>query len=163
MRSPFLICLFCSIACASPHAESRETASRITVADERAIRAVDSSYVAAWLRDDTAGVLATLAPDVVLMPAGQHPLATSGEVRGFWWPADGSHTKILTFDRHIDELAGEGDVAWTRGTDSLTFTYQKAGSAAAATGNRTMTLALLRRQPDGQWRISRMMWGMRTR
>jgi hypothetical protein len=27
-----------------------------------AIRALDSSYVAAWLRDDTAAVLATLAP-----------------------------------------------------------------------------------------------------
>ena len=161
MRSVFLAFLIGSTACAS-RAESDKSPSPISEADKNAIRAVDSSYVASWLRDDTAGVLATLAPDVVLMPAGQHPLATNDEIRGFWWPADGSHTKILTFDRHIDELAGEGNVAWTRGTDSLTFRYQKAASAPVAMGNRTMTIAILRRQPDGKWRISRMMWGTRT-
>ena len=72
---------------------------QFTVDDERAIRHVDSAYVAAWLRDDTAAVLQTLAPDVVLMPAGQRPLATPNDIRAFWWPGDGTHTKILAFDR----------------------------------------------------------------
>ncbi len=136
--------------------------TRLTVDDERAIRAVDSAYVAAWLRDDTSAVLRTLAADVVLMPAGQQPLASPNEIRSFWWPTDGSHTRILTFERTIDELAGEGNVAWVRGTDTLTFTYGK-GQSTRQFGSRSMTLAVWRRQGDGRWRIARMMWGTRTR
>ena len=129
--------------------------------DERAIRQVDSLYVAAWLRDDTAAVLRTLAPDAVLMPAGQRPLTTPNEIRAFWWPADGSRTKILTFHRVIDEIAGDASFAWVRGTDTLTFTYDK-GQTHSQLASRSMTLAVLRRQPDGSWRISRMMWGTRA-
>ena len=103
------------LACAP--AEPRVLSS----ADERAIRQVDSLYVAAWLRDDTAAVLRTLAPDAVLMPAGQRPLATPNDIRAFWWPTDGSRTKILTFHRVIDEIAGDANLAWVRGTDTLTF------------------------------------------
>lgn len=130
-------------------------------ADERAIRLVDSLYVAAWLRDDTAAVLRTLAPDAVLMPAGQRPLATPNDIRAFWWPGDGSRTKILTFHRVIDEMAGDANLAWVRGTDTLTFTYDK-GQAHSQLASRSMTLAVWRRQRDGSWRISRMMWGTRA-
>ena len=130
-------------------------------ADERAIRQVDSLYVAAWLRDDTAAVLQTLAPDAVLMPAGQRPLTTPNDIRGFWWPTDGSRIKILTFHRVIDEIAGDANLAWVRGTDTLTFTYDK-GQTHSQLASRSMTLAVWRRQPDSSWRISRMMWGTRA-
>ncbi len=133
----------------------------LSSADEQAIRRVDSLYVAAWLRDDTAAVLRTLAPDAVLMPAGQRPLATHNDVRAFWWPTDGSHTKILTFHRVIDEMSGDANLAWVRGTDTLTFTYDK-GQTHSQLASRSMTLAVWRREPDGSWRISRMMWGTRA-
>jgi len=131
-----------------------------TAADDRAIRALDSVFVAAWLRDDTTAVMNTLAPDAVLMPAGQGVLATPDAIRGFWWPSDGSRTRILTFQRAIDELSGEGNVAWVRRTDSLAFTYSKAGTTSSLT-SRSMSLAVLRRQADGNWRFSRVMWGTR--
>ena len=76
-------------------------APQFTAADERAVRAVDSAYVAAWLRDDTTGVMNTLAPDAVLMPAGQRILPSPNAIRTFWWPSDSSHTRILTFQRTI--------------------------------------------------------------
>ena len=132
-----------------------------SAADEQAIRQVDSLYVAAWLRDDTAAVLRTLAPDAVLMPAGQRPLATPNEIRAFWWPTDGSRTKILTFHRVIDEIGGDRNLAWVRGTDTLTFLYDK-GQTHNQLASRSMTLAVVRRQSDGSWRISRMMWGTRA-
>ena len=94
------------------------------------------------------------------MPAGQHPLTSPNDIRSFWWPLDGSHTQILTFQRHIDEINGAGDLAWVRGTDSLTYSYAK-GSTRSQIGSRSMTLAVWRRQPNGTWRISRMMWGTR--
>ena len=130
--------------------------------DNRAIRALDSAYVAAWLRDDTAGVLNTLAPDAVLLAAGQFPLTTPAEIKAFWWPGDSSRTRILTFDRVVDELRGAGDIAYMRGRDSLTYTYDK-GSTHTRQSSRSMTLGVLRKSPDGGWKISRMMWGTRTR
>jgi len=135
-------------------------APQFTPDDERAIRGLDSAFVAAWLRDDTTGVMNTLAPDAVLMPAGQTILATPNAIRAFWWPSDSSHTRILTFQRTIDELNGAADVAWIRRTDSLTFTYAKGGTTSSLT-SRSMSLAILRRQGDGTWRFSRVMWGAR--
>lgn len=136
------------------------SAPRFTAEDERAVRQLDSVFVAAWLRDDTTAVLNTLAPDAVLMPSGQHALTTPNAIRGFWWPTDGSVTRILTFDRAIDELGGDGDMAWMRRTDSLTFTYAKGGTTSSL-ASRSMSLAVLRRQSDGSWRFSRVMWGPR--
>jgi ketosteroid isomerase-like protein len=127
----------------------------------RDIRAVDSAYVAAWLRDDTAAVMATLASDAVMMPAGHHSLTTPEAIRGFWWPNDGSHTRLLAFVRRIDELSGEGDIAYVRGSDSLAFIYEK-DSVRVQQQSRSMTLGVLRRGADGRWRISRMMWATRT-
>src|ERR1051325_3053495 len=127
-RSSLSVILLALLAGCSAKDREVSQATPLTAADSRAIRSVDSAYVAAWLRDDTAGVLATLAPDAILMPAGQHPLVGASEIRAFWWPQDGSHTKILTFVRQLDELDGRGDVAWTRGTDTLTFTYAKGRS-----------------------------------
>lgn len=134
--------------------------ARFTADDERGIRALDSVFVAAWLRDDTTAVMNTLAADAVLMPAGQGVLTTPDAIRAFWWPSDGSHTRILTFQRAIDELGGEGGIAWMRHTDSLTFTYAKGGTTSSLT-SRSMSLAVLRRQADGAWRFSRVMWGAR--
>ena len=147
--------IFVATMCTPPGAKTG-----LTAADQRAVRAVDSAFVDAWLRDDTTAIMNTLAPDAVLMPAGQSVLSTPAAIRAFWWPSDGSSTRILTFDRSIDELGGEGDVAWMRRTDSLTFTYAKAGTTSSLT-SRSMSLAVLRRQPNGAWRFSRVMWGGR--
>ena len=153
--SRLIFAVLCSVACTST-----PPIAGLTADDERAIRAVDSVFVDAWLRDDTTGVMNTLAPDAVLMPAGQGILATPAAVRSFWWPNDGSQTRILTFDRAIDELGGAGNIAWMRRTDSLTFTYAKAGTTSSLT-SRSMSLAVLARQPDGAWKFSRVMWGNR--
>jgi len=42
-------------------------------ADRQAIRALDSTFVSAWLRDDTAAVLSTFSPQAVLLPPGGKP------------------------------------------------------------------------------------------
>lgn len=157
----FVICL--AIVVGAELGCSKAAADRLALSpnDERAIRALDSTYVAAWLRDDTTAVLGTLASNAVLMPAGHRPLPTPPEIRAFWWPTDGSHTKLLTFSRTIDELAGGPNIAYVRGTDSLAFTYEK-GGATTNQRSRSMTLSVVQRQADGQWRITRMMWGTRA-
>ena len=137
-------------------------AARESAPAELAVREIDAAYVAAWLRNDQRAVLATLADDAVLMPAGQYPLATANHIRQFWWPADGSITRILSFHRTIDELVVVGDAAYARGSDTVTFTYDM-GSTHTEQTSQSMTLTVYRRQGIGPWRISRMMWGTRSK
>jgi uncharacterized protein (TIGR02246 family) len=144
------MCMLASCAAQSP--------ADLTDADRRAIQALDSSFVAAWLRDDTTAIMATLSSDAVLMPAGRHPLAGHAAIRAFWWPTDGSHTTINTFVSRIDEIGGNSDLAYVLTNDSLTFTYTK-GATQQTQSNRTMSLAVVARRADGRWQTIRKMWG----
>lgn len=127
-------------------------------AERAEIRELDAAYVDAWLRDDTVAVLATLAADAVLMPAGQRPLTDLDAIRDFWWPRDGSRTVITAYTTTIDEIGGGPEVAYVRGTGQLAFTYEKDGVSNQIT-SRNMTLTIVRRGVDGRWRILRRMWG----
>lgn len=126
--------------------------------DRIALHRLDSAYVDAWLRDDTAAVLATLAPDVVLMPAGVGPLRGDSAIRAFWWPHDGSRTRVTAYQSTIDEIDGTPELAYIRGTGAMSFTYQKDTVRIQQT-SRNMTLTIAARRPDGSWRIRRRMWG----
>jgi uncharacterized protein (TIGR02246 family) len=134
------------------------TRAGLSSADRAAIQALDSAYVNAWLRDDTAAVLATLAPDAVLMPAGVGPLEGHEAIRRFWWPTDGSRTRVTAYRSTVDEIDGSDDLAYVRGTGDMTFIYEKDTVRTEQT-SRSMMLTVVARQPDGRWLIRRRMWG----
>lgn len=117
-----------------------------------------SAYVQAWLADDTAGVLATLDSNAVLLPPGHLPLEGEREIRAFWWPADGSRTTITAFDWTLEELAGTPDLAFTRGISTVAWRYEKDTLRAEQT-TRSANLTILARGADRRWRILRQMWG----
>ncbi len=149
--------MFATIITAAACSGARSS-SGLAEADRAAIRALDGEYVRAWLADDTAGVMATLAADAVLMPANVRPLQGDSAIRAFWWPADGSRTSITSYETTVDEIDGAGGLAYVRGTGQMAFDYQK---DAARTSHRseTMTLTVVRKQEDGRWKIARRMWG----
>jgi uncharacterized protein (TIGR02246 family) len=130
----------------------------LTARDSSAIEAVRTAYVQAWLADDTAGVLATLDPNAVLLPPGRLPLKGEQEIRAFWWPTDGSRTTITAFDWTLDEMAGSGELAFTRGISTVAWRYVKDTVRAEQT-TRSTNLTILVRGADGRWRILRQMWG----
>jgi ketosteroid isomerase-like protein len=130
----------------------------ISSEDRAALHRLDSAYVLAWLADDTAAVLGTLTPDAVLMPAGVGPVVGDSAIKSYWWPRDGSRTRITAYQSTIDEIDGTSTLAYMRGTGSMTFTYQKDTTRVQQT-TRNMALTVATRQPDGLWRIHRRMWG----
>lgn len=79
------------------------------------MRTLDERYRAGWLANDSAAVMAVLAPDAVLMPAGMEPLRGDSAIRDFWWPAGGSRTTITAYDIAVEEVAGSGSLAFFRG------------------------------------------------
>jgi uncharacterized protein (TIGR02246 family) len=129
----------------------------LSAGDRAAIRALDSAFVQAWLRDDTTAVLGLFATDAVLMPPGSAPRTGQAAIRAYWWPADGSRTRITAFDRSIAEIGGSRELAFVRGTASLTWDYAKDGKSSAQKG-RSTDLMLVAPDASGRWRIVRHMW-----
>jgi ketosteroid isomerase-like protein len=135
------------------------SSSVLSPTDSTAIRGVQAAYVSAWLADDTTGVLATLDSAAVLLPPTHAPVIGANAIRGFWWPSDGSRTKITSFDWTMDEIAGTNQLAFTRGASTLAWTYDK-DTVHQVSKSRNTNLTVLRRGADGRWRIARQMWSM---
>ncbi len=145
-----------AVACVLPVA-----AETFPVEERREIEAAHAAYGAAWLANDRAAVLATLAEDVVLMPSGMAPIEGHAAAEAFWWPDDGSTTTITGYESAIEDVRGSGGVAVVRARSSMTFTWKKGGEASEQTSG-SMSLSVLERGDDGRWRITVRMWGRRT-
>ncbi|NIP80836.1 MAG: SgcJ/EcaC family oxidoreductase [Gemmatimonadetes bacterium] len=138
-------------ACAPP-------APGFTAADEADVRALEEAYRTAWLANDSAAVMATLAPDAVLMPAGVEPLEGESAIRAYWWPDDGSGTTITSYEVTVEEVTGSGDLAYLRGRGGLAFTYTDPAGATSELTSRAVHLSVARRGENGEWRIARRAW-----
>jgi uncharacterized protein (TIGR02246 family) len=130
----------------------------LSAADTSAIASLQARYVDTWLADDTVGVLATLDTDAVLLPPGRRPVEGHSAIRAYWWPDDGSHTRITAFTWQVTEVVGSGSMAVARGLSTVGWTYTKAGASSEQTV-RNISLSVLRRDRRGEWRIARQMWG----
>jgi len=137
--------------------QSPGQSTELTLSDQAAIRTLDSTFVQAWLHDDTTAVLSVFRPDAVLLPPGSQPISGLTAIRAYWWPLDGSHTRITAFDRQIAEIAGTKGLAYLRGTGALTWEYTKGGPPHVQS-SRSTDLILVARDSAGQWRVVRQMW-----
>ncbi|HVT39766.1 MAG TPA: hypothetical protein VHE78_12015, partial [Gemmatimonadaceae bacterium] len=136
----------------------RPTSVPLSDADRAAILALDSTFVSGWLKDDTVKVLSVFAPDATLLPPGAQPVTGLAAIRGFWWPKDGSHTRITSFTRTVAEVGGGGGFAFVRGTGALGWSYAKPGEKARAQTSRSTDFIVYARDAAGQWRVTRQMW-----
>ena len=130
----------------------------LTDADRAGIHALDTAFVQAWLRDDTAAVLRLFAPMAVLLPPGGKPVEGVAAIRAYWWPTDGSHTKITAFTRDASDIGGKDDFAYFRGAATLGWVYTGKDGKQSAQTSRSTDLVLVARDSSGQWRIVRQIW-----
>jgi uncharacterized protein (TIGR02246 family) len=148
-----VIAVLALAACRTPDASGA-----LSAADSTAIRTTQAEYVRAWLADDTAAVLATLSRDALLLPPRGLPVKGDSAIRAYWWPADGSRTKITSFNWDVEEVSGTPSLAYTRGQSALAWTYDK-DTLHQVSSSKSINLTLFRREADGSWRIARQMWG----
>ena len=126
--------------------------------DVEAIRAVIEAYRAAWLRGDAKGVLDTLTPDAVLLPAhGSSPVVGTSAITKYWWPPDAPPATITKLDITVEDVEGDCRVASAHGRDDVEWTQVEEGTTRAH-GHPGTYLNVMRKLPDGSWRISRHMW-----
>ena len=148
MQIPLLVVLTLFAGQAAP------AASR----DRAAVEAATQAYRDAWLSNDPERVMATLTPDAVLYPSTLPPVAGSGAIRAFWFPSS-SATRVVGMELQIDRVHVDGNTAVTSGLGSLTFVVITNGVESPPHTQRSWHVNVLRRQPDGSWRIWQRMWG----
>jgi uncharacterized protein (TIGR02246 family) len=115
--------------------------------DERAIRELVDSWMAASKAGDTAAVLDLMTDDVLYMVCGREPFGKE-EFR-----ANSESMRGLKMDgrAEIQEIEVLGDRAWIRNHIDLTLTPPE-GEPLQRSG---YTLTVLRKGDDGRWRLFR--------
>jgi len=115
--------------------------------DERAIRALIETWMTASQAGDVDNVLGLMSDDVVFMVPGREPFgkeAFANASRGM----SGMHMEGTS---EIRELKVLGDWAYLRNHITVTMT-PPGGKPMRRAG---YTLTILRKEPDGQWRLAR--------
>jgi uncharacterized protein (TIGR02246 family) len=149
------VLVLAAVAATASPAPSSTTSS---AADAAAIRAVIDAYRNAWLRGDARGVMETLTPDAVLLPAhGAPPVAGGAAIERYWWPPASPPATITRLDVTIENVEVVGGLASVYGHDDVEWT-QVEGGVVKAHGHPGTYLNVMRKRPDGSWRISRHMW-----
>jgi uncharacterized protein (TIGR02246 family) len=115
--------------------------------DERAIRELVSTWIAASRAGDTETVLSLMADDVVFMVPGQEPFGKEA----FAAAARGMRNVRMEGTSDIRELTVLGDWAYLR--NHLVVTVTPPGGQPLRRAGYTLTI--LRKTPAGQWLLAR--------
>ena len=116
--------------------------------DERAIRDLVATWLAASRADDLATVLNLMAEDVIFMVPGREPFgkeafaSNSDALKNFHMEATGD----------IQEIKVLSDWAYLRNHLRVTMTPLSGGKPTRRAG---YTLSILRKQSDGKWVLAR--------
>ena len=139
-------------------ASSATGRSELSPEEAKRIQSVLVDYRAAWLKSDQQGVLRAFTPDAVLMPHhGVEPVTGIAAIREFWFPVTTSQTTIDEFKQTYDEIGGGPDLAYVRGKSEVSWTTTD-GKTEEVWRTKGNYLAVLKRQTDGGWRISHLIW-----
>ena len=137
---------------------AKDHPTTLSASDTVAIRAVLERYRTTWLANDEGGVVSTFARDAVLMPAhGNAPVVGTNSIREYWWPVSTTKTTITKFVQTLDEVGGTGDLAYARGTSDVEWSTEDKGTTQTWQ-NGSSFMFLLKRQADGTWLISHLIW-----
>jgi uncharacterized protein (TIGR02246 family) len=117
--------------------------------DERAVREVHATWVAAVNAGDLARLLKLMADDVVFLNPGRAPIGRDEFPVGF--SAAHQHSRIHCVSE-LEEVVVVGVVAYARCRDSLSVIPRAGGETTKLAGDR---LTIYRKQPDGRWLLAR--------
>jgi uncharacterized protein (TIGR02246 family) len=115
--------------------------------DERAIRDLVATWMAASRAGDHGTVLSLMTDDVVFMVPGREPFGKEA----FAAASKSAGPALIEGTADIVELKVLGDWAWLRNKLQVTI-VPPGGSPATRSG---YTLTILRKGPDGKWRLLR--------
>lgn len=132
--------------------------SQLTPQDEDAIKATIEAYRTCWLANDAKGVLKTFTDDAVLLPAHGTPAVVGiAAIEKYWFAPGGAMTTITGLEITVDQVSGDGTLAFARGVDRVAWTITQDGATHRHFHPGTY-LNVMKKMPDGSWRIQVHMW-----
>lgn len=117
--------------------------------DERAIRAVRSTWIDAVNAGDLVRLLTLMADDVVFLTSGRAPLGRDEFAAAF---SAGHKQARISCSSELAEVVVVGEVAYTRSRESVSVIPIAGGEATQLAGH---ALTVWRKQPDGRWVLAR--------
>ncbi len=143
----FLLCF--TFSCQQPVEEVAEEVGVAPLSDEdvAAIKAVTEAFIQAFNSEDWTAGAAMYTEDAVLMPPNQ-PIVQGREAIQTWFEAFPTLTEFNLIDVEID---GYGDLAFSRGTVSMTIAPEGAPEPIKDEGK---SLVIFRKQSDGSWLLA---------
>jgi ketosteroid isomerase-like protein len=144
----FGLIIFCVTATAS--AESSKNSG--TAADRAAIEKLHQGDVTATLNNNADELAALWAEDAILLGEGEAPVSGRQSLRDAYAK---DPAKILKYSPHIENLEIRGNVAyeWGRFVASVREADNK-----PVIEFQGRFLRVMARQPDGNWKFTRIMW-----
>jgi len=136
------ICLGFSVGCQRP--------TGLSEADRTAIRQVGETDMKMMNAKDWMGDMALYTEDAVELPPNQ--AAVQGKAAIQAW--EEAYPPLSNFQVQSLEIEGQGDLAYDRGTYSMTVTPP----GAAPIEDHGKYLTICRKQADGSWKIAREMF-----
>ncbi len=121
-----------------------QQAAPLSAADQAAVRASVDSFTQRVKRADWPGAVALYSADVHFMPPNE-PAVEGRDALLTWMKA---FPPLNSFALRVDEVSGEGSVAYVRGHYAMTFTPPGAKAPVADAGK---FLEVHRRAADGTW------------
>ena len=136
---------------------SKTEPGKLTLDEEKAIKATIEAYRAAWLANDSKAVLRTFTDDAVVLPAHGAPAVVGiGAIEKYWFSPGGLSTTITQLDITVDQVSGNETMAFARGLDAVGWTVRN-GTTHRHFHPGTY-LDVMKKMPDGSWRIQVHMW-----
>jgi len=136
------ICLGFSVGCQRP--------TGLSEADRTAIRKADETDMMMMIAKDWKGDLALYTEDAIQLPPNQAAPQGKAAIQA-WYEA---FPPFSNFQEQSLEIEGQADLAYDRGTYSMTVTPP----GAAPIEDRGKYLTIYRKQADGSWKIARVMF-----
>jgi uncharacterized protein (TIGR02246 family) len=116
----------------------------LSAADIAAIETVQQRFAAALLRRDFDALAALYTDDAVVMPPNEPAVRGRAAVKA--WLA--AFPAVTDFTISHDRIEGRADLAYVRGTYTMTLRPEGAETPVTARGKY---IEIRRRQPNGEW------------
>ena len=136
------ICLGFSVGCQGP--------AGLSDADRTAIRQADGNDMKLMNAKDWKGDAALFTEDAIELPPNQAAVQGKAAIQA----SMEAFPPFSNFREQSLEIEGQGDLAYDRGTYSMTLTP----SGAAPIEERGKYLTIWRKQADGSWKVLRAMY-----
>ena len=143
------------LALATPSANAQTAATGASTTDSTAVAAIVHAYHRALSTGDSAGALALLASDAVILESGG--AESRDEYRSHHLPADIQFAQAVPGQRAPVRVRVVGDVAWAWSTSTTQGEFR--GRQINSAGAELMVL----HRVQGSWKISAIHWSSRTR